>query len=265
MGATGTITKGVTRSLGAVERINGYVERHGVRRGLELALRARPGRADHMEMTWPGYAAPFRLRMDGGSDIATFDEVIVDRCYDLPFELAPTTIIDAGANIGLTAAYFAVTYPDATIVTIEPDPSNFELLQHNVAPYANVHPVRAAVWTSSGTVRLGDPRNGPRGFRVDDAAPRGFDVDAVTLVEIMDRFGMDTVDLLKIDVEGAEVELFADPSAWIDRVGAIAIELHDRARPGCSRALFGATGDFEDEWLRGETTFLRRTRPASAS
>jgi hypothetical protein len=54
--------------------------------------------------------------------------------------------------------------------------------------------------------------------------------------------------VLKVDIEGAEREVFADPSAWIDRVGVIIVELHDRFRTGCSRAFYRATGGFDVEW-----------------
>lgn len=265
MVATRSITGGVARSLEALERVNGYVARHGLRHGLDLARRARPGAPGVLDVEWEGYPRPFRIRLDGGSDIVTFDEVIVDECYTLPFDASPTRIVDAGANIGLTSAFLARRYPDATIVALEPDPANFALLERNLAPFPNVHPHRAALWTSTGTVRLGDPNTGPRGYRVDETTSRGFEVDAFDLPTIMDMHDMDRIDLLKIDVEGAEVELFSDASSWIDRVDAIAIELHDRFRPGCSRAFFGAVGDFGDEWLRGETTFVRRTTDLSRS
>ena len=79
------------------------------------------------------------------SDLFVYDAVLVQKQYqcDLPFE--PRVIIDAGAHIGLTSAYFADMYPNARIVAIEPEPENFRLLERNIAPYKNVRTIRAAL------------------------------------------------------------------------------------------------------------------------
>ena len=128
-------------------------------------------------------------------------------------------IIDAGAHIGLASVWFAERYPDAVIVAVEPEADNFEVLLANTAAYPNVRAVQAALWTSDGTVDLLDPGIGTWGFRVGDVANAGSHaVRAVTVRGLMAEFGLDQVDLLKLDVEGAEIELFSDCSGWIDSV-----------------------------------------------
>jgi hypothetical protein len=74
----------------------------------------------------------------------------------------------------------------------------------------------------------------------------------------MEQCGIDYVDLLKVDIEGAEKEVFESSSRWIDRVGAIAIELHDQLKSGCSSAFRDATRDFSYESRKGETIFVAR-------
>ena len=74
----------------------------------------------------------------------------------------------------------------------------------------------------------------------------------------MAEFGLDHVDLLKLDVEGAEIELFSDCSGWIDSVDAIVTELHDWFRPGCTRAFYAAVTDFPLERRNGENVFVSR-------
>ena len=65
-----------------------------------------------------------------------------------------------------------------------------------------------------------------------EAGRRGA-IQAVGIEDVLRQYGRDYVDLMKIDVEGAEYELFsADVSKWIDRVGMLVIELHEQARPG---------------------------------
>jgi hypothetical protein len=61
-------------------------------------------------------------------------------------------------------------------------------------------------------------------------------VTARTIDAIMSMIGIERIDLLKVDIEGAEAELFANPRAWIDRVGVLAIEFHDELQPDLPRA-----------------------------
>ena len=83
--------------------------------------------------------------------------------YAWEFAESPQVIVDAGAYTGLSTAFFALRYPAAKIIAIEPDEANFELLLRNTAAFANVQAVRAALWVESGSVVLADPRVRPVG------------------------------------------------------------------------------------------------------
>ena len=74
----------------------------------------------------------------------------------------------------------------------------------------------------------------------------------------MSEYDLKWVDLLKVDIEGAEKEVFGSPDEWIGSVGAIAIELHDRFKPGCSRSFFAAVTAFPVEQTCGENVFVAR-------
>lgn len=256
------------RIVGRIRRIARIVDRtmrrsntYGLVPAIRLSWRDRVPAAEPIDLEPDGYSAPLRIRL-GGSDLRTFDHVIIDVGYTPPFAIDPNVIVDAGANIGLSSVWFARRHPEATIIAIEPDPENFALLEHNVAPYPNIRCVRAALWSSVGEVNLVDPGIGSWGFRVgqsDDAAPTdGHGVPAIDVPALLDRFGLDRIDLFKIDIEGGERELFRDPSAWLDRVDVIAIELHDRYTPGCSSSFYRATGDFTVEGNLGETNWVAR-------
>lgn len=80
----------------------------------------------------------------------------------------------------------------------------------------------------------------------------------VSLPDLLTRYGIDRIDLLKIDIEGAEREIFSDSAPWIARVGAIATELHDHLTPGATRAFEAATADFQVRGRRGENHFVAR-------
>jgi hypothetical protein len=84
----------------------------------------------------------------------------------------------------------------------------------------------------------------------------------VTAGDLIEEYGLDRVNLFKIDIEGAEYEVFSDPgsSEWLTSVDAIAIELHDRFRPGCSRAFFSRVGELTMETTMGTNTFVARQK-----
>jgi FkbM family methyltransferase len=103
----------------------------------------------------------------GTSDFICFEKIFVDNEYASPFDISPKLIVDAGANIGLGALYFAAHYPSARIVAIEPESGNFSLLQRNCAKYDNIISVKGALWPSSGEIRLTEAIDGqPWSFTV---------------------------------------------------------------------------------------------------
>jgi FkbM family methyltransferase len=234
----------------------------GFTRMLASKLQTSKG-AQNIEVIPPGFAHSVRLR-GGTSDIATFMQIFEDREYELEGLTGVRTIIDAGANIGLSAIYFAHRYPGARIVALEPEESNFDLLAHNVRPYSSVLPIEAALWSSNGTIDLVDPGAGKWGFQVREAveaqhARTAQRTRAMTVSKVMEEAQFNHVDILKIDIEGAEKELFAASKEWIDKVDVLMVELHDRFKAGCSRSFYNATNAFGAEWHRGEHVFLKRT------
>jgi FkbM family methyltransferase len=223
---------------------------------------ARSGQ--HVHPAYGGLRHSVSLRL-GTSDVSIYDEVVVRGEYDFPTERPTKTIVDAGANIGITALWYADRYPGAAIIAVEPHADNFGLLVENVRRHPEITPVRAALGPVSGHATLDNPSAQTCSYRyhmVDLAgATAQATVPVLTVADILDRFGMERVDLLKLDIEGAERELFQGDLDFLDRVDAIAIELHDRLVPGCSRAFFRAVADFRDEVWRGQTVLV--SRPAA--
>lgn len=199
-----------------------------------------------------------------------FNEIYLRQEYGWNFSSPPRVIVDAGAYTGLSTSFFASRFPDAIIIAVEPDQENFELLVQNTKRYTNVHPIRAALWSESGNVSLVDPGDGAWGLRLlesDDssAATAGHNsafgsVRAITVTDIIRDYDLEKIDLLKVDVEGSEREIFANPDPWIASVGAICMELHDRFKAGCSRSFFKAVSDFPIELRRGEDVLVVRDR-----
>jgi FkbM family methyltransferase len=208
--------------------------------------------------------SPIRLRVPS-SDISVYEQIYINQDYDFLVETPPKVIIDAGANIGLASVYFANKYPGATIIAIEPGRDNFELLKRNVESYRNVIPLHSALWNKNETLKLVDPGLGHWGFMTEGldvsgktSAKFSHTVHAITLGKIMADYHLETIDILKIDIEGAEKEVFEDSSAWIGKVKSVIIELHEDMKSGCNRNFYNGTNGFDDEWKQGENVYLAK-------
>ncbi|HET7710065.1 MAG TPA: FkbM family methyltransferase [Sphingomicrobium sp.] len=186
---------------------------------------------------------------EGGSDWMTFDQVFVDEDYDLrplarfgevrglyqsmlAHERIPL-IVDLGANAGYSSLYFHLTWPEARVAAVEPDPDNFALLTRNVGACGSVDPLHAAAASKAGTLRIADPRAGKNAIRTSPDGT-GVEVEAVTMDGIVERYRAQGCEpfIAKLDIEGAEGELFSANIGWIDQFPLIAIELHDWLYPG---------------------------------
>ncbi|MDM4018854.1 FkbM family methyltransferase [Roseiconus lacunae] len=170
-----------------------------------------------------------------GSDMATFKEIVVQGVYDSVPAVLPRCeyIIDLGANIGLASLYFATQYPTANVLAIEPDSDNYSMLKQNLSTCERCSSRRLAVW-SRNTSLATDRSHGEDRFSSIRVAPSDQGganaVPGATLRSIFTESGFPRIDLLKVDIEGAETELLSDSDDWLPLVNAIAIEFHDETR-----------------------------------
>src|SRR5262249_33761571 len=138
-------------------------------------------------------------------------------------------VFDCGANIGITSLFLAARYPNARIYSIEPDPGNFALLKRNVSQERRISPIYGAL--------VGSPReqvylttDAPAWGNSIATTKIGVAVNALTIDEICQENGLTYIDLLKVDIEGAEKELFAN-GQFLKRVSCGIIELHNNYGP----------------------------------
>jgi FkbM family methyltransferase len=159
----------------------------------------------------------------GTNDINTVLDTVVREEYGkhLPNKEL-LTLIDAGAFIGDTSAYFLSRFPRLRTWALEPSPDNLPLTRINVARYgdrATVLPLALA--GSEGTVHFAGKGTGG------SIADQGYAVKTTTVPALLALIPGGRVDVLKIDIEGAEMEVFASaPATWMSRVGLIIVELH---------------------------------------
>lgn len=197
----------------------------------------------------------------GTSDANVLAGIYVLGDLKLPIEIEPGLIIDAGAYTGLSAIYYSEKYPAAKIIAIEPEASNFEILEQNTKNLPNVTRLKAGLWNRDAFLKVIDKNLGKWGFAVEEVAgSEPYDIRGITVNKILEQAGSDAVDILKLDIEGSEVELFEENSAvWLSKVNVIAIELHDRLRPGCTEALYSAINRNEwEEFKSSEKVILIR-------
>jgi FkbM family methyltransferase len=222
-----------------------YVQALGPLRGRWLSLREVLGDRRRVSVRYRGRRLTLRLNT---SDILVMFSVFEREDYGTALSPPPLTIVDAGAYTGFSAIYFAEKYPEATILALEPEPSNFALLVENARPYRNVIPLNQALWHRDGRIDLRDPGTGHWAFYICADEPQAAwsraQVEAVSLGTLIDRFALERIDLLKLNVEGAEKEIFEHSDGWVGRVGAIFAALHDRFLPGCTAAFEKATASF---------------------
>jgi FkbM family methyltransferase len=190
------------------------------------------------------------------SDTSVVGQIFVDKAFDLkPLRRFPEImaflnkarqsgkrplIVDAGANIGLTSIYFAAQCPDALIVAIEPEPSNFSVLYENVRGLP-VLPIPCALAATPHKAVVVDTGDGFWAFQTREAVPgEDFErqVDCVTVNEILAEHREECFSfIVKIDIEGGEKELFQENLEWIAKTPILITELHDWMLPRQNVAL----------------------------
>lgn len=194
-------------------------------------------------------AGPVSLRVRGVREPLlcrphTMDPITLWDTFYIGFHLpsAPldraAVILDLGANVGYTAASFAMRYPTARILAVEMDAGNAAACQANLAQFATrCTVINAAIWSSSGTVHYG-------GANVHDFAVGAGrqTATAMTIDEILDRWGIGEVDYLKMDIEGAEASVLRPPLSWASRVRALNLEVHPPATMAGCRSMLRESG-----------------------
>jgi FkbM family methyltransferase len=214
-----------------------FIQKFGWRKGLLLTLQFKLKQLEHLRI--PGIAHPISLRYNT-SDISTFNHIFIFEHYKVDLK-DPEIIIDGGANTGLFAVYMKNKYPGAKIICIEPDPENFEMLQKNVQGYAGIECIRAGIWNKETNLKVYDKYNmGKWAMVVEEDAVNG-KVPAITIQSILERFGIEKIDLLKLDIETSERQVFqSEDLQWLLRVKHLVAELHDWMAKGCSKPFFEA-------------------------
>jgi FkbM family methyltransferase len=198
-----------------------------------------------IEISLPELRYPIKLRANT-SDLKVLEQIFFDEDYNFPIDFEPKLIIDGGAYVGYSSVFFANRFPEAKIIAVEPEPSNFKLLKENTRNYKNIEVINSGIWNKLAYLRIKDIPLWHSGFMVEEVTDgEEFSFKAITIGEISKRSGYKEIDILKLDIEGSEKEVFSSNyEDWLSKVKIIFIELHDRMKPGCSEALFSTVNKY---------------------
>jgi FkbM family methyltransferase len=179
-------------------------------------------------------------------------------------------VIDAGANVGYASVWLAHRYPKATVIAIEPDPENFSMLLRNTSGLKDrIRCLHAGLWgtecrmiMSMNTFRDGGAwsKQAVAITGEDKETPPAVSVPCVTLDGIMKTYGISRIDLLKIDIEGAEVNVFQAGGDWVEATSSLLAELHDDTGYGSAHEAFRALTQDRFEVLPVGEKWLAITR-----
>jgi len=183
------------------------------------------------------------------TDSIVFRAIFIFKEFKLPNKIKPKVIIDAGAYTGLSSLYFSHKYPNAKIYSIEPEESNFDILKKHTEKLDNITIIKAGLWHKDACLKIVDRHTGKFGFMVEEVSENDdYDIKSITIDYLINTFGIKHIDILKIDIEGAEKELFSyNYEKWLPKVSVIVIELHDKIKQGCTETLFALID--KEKWL----------------
>jgi FkbM family methyltransferase len=159
----------------------------------------------------------------------TYRELFCKEIYRFHTNSEAPIIIDCGSNIGLSVLYFKTIFPKAKVWAFEPDQANYELLSKNIQSndLQDIIAEPAAVWISDGTINFSG--NGSEASRIDEnnAHTSSHTVACIRLKNLLCKF--ETIDFLKMDIEGGEYKVITDCANELHRVSNFFLEYHGKA------------------------------------
>lgn len=141
----------------------------------------------------------------------------------------PQWMIDAGAYIGDTTAYFLSRFPSLRVIALEPNPPSYSVAVENLKPYAErAILIQKGLWSVEQRLRLDG--NTTSAAVKENGQEVGVEIECTSIPALLQQFSITQLSILKMDIEGAEGEIFAsNPEIWLGKVDLLIIEFHGQA------------------------------------
>ncbi|MGN6801761.1 MAG: FkbM family methyltransferase, partial [Ginsengibacter sp.] len=157
-------------------------------------------------------------------------------------------------------------YPRARIIAVEPEEANFTLLGKNTMPFKDIICLNKALWNRECVLQLLDNGNGNASFVTSDVTTRDKVVnriDTVTITGIIEEYGIEQLDLVKLDIEGSEKNIFEkNYEEWLSKTRDIIVEIHPHLNPGCESTVMNALNTGFTKSTIGEYCHFSRNNSA---
>jgi FkbM family methyltransferase len=173
------------------------------------------------EVTFTG-DTKIRYRLNKG-DLQAIKEIWFQECYRPHFGDPVGTLLDLGANIGMSSVWLAKKYPVSQVIAVEPDPRNAAIARQNFeANGLRGQVLEAAIGPQDGTGRFASSDHSILGRLSQEGDP----VTVMSIESIKKKFDIKRFALVKIDIEGGEQALLDGPCDWLQLTDAIIVEFH---------------------------------------
>lgn len=216
---------------------------------------------------FPKFDMTIKLRKRPSSDLNVFSQIFKEQEYkpvvDVYLEKFKKknnlTIIDAGSNIGLTTVYLNSKFKNSKFIVIEPDSSNFDTMAFNIEinGIKNVEKIEGGIWSKNTNLQIIKDFRDQKdwSFRVEETNKESA-LKAFSIQYIIEKQNIEVVDILKIDIEGSEKEVFTNPDSditFLSKTRCIALEIHDEFN--CREEIYAILNKYNFEFFNsGELT-----------
>lgn len=167
---------------------------------------------------------PFLIRPATLDAETLINNVIREEYGYLNLVIEPLWMIDAGAYIGDTSAYFLSRFPKLKVIALEPNPESFSMAKQNLDPYGDrIVLLKKGLYSENQNQYFTGESTGA------SISSQGFEIECTTIVSLMERYSINHLDILKMDIEGAEEAIFLkNPEQWLNRIDMLIIEIHGK-------------------------------------
>lgn len=193
-------------------------------------------------------------------DIHIFYQIFVKEDLQFEYKDSVKTILDCGANIGLATLYYQKKFPQAKIISIEPEKRNYNLLIKNTEGYPNISTLENGVYGSDCGLEVVDIGEGEASYRtmgVNENQKVLQTISCRSINSLIDEFELNKVDILKMDIEGSEKEcLFSPKIEWLSKTRYFLVEIHENIYPGLKKEILKIIPPTSKIFNRGEYTII---------